>query len=283
MSATAIDGLSPLATDLQAQDPDRYLSTLFASSSLRPALFALYAFDHEIAKIRRVVREPMAGLIRLQWWRDALDAIGKGEVLAHPVVEGLSEACLGHDLDRQLLLTAIDARERDWDETPPRDCEALEHHLSAANGSIVKAAATLIGHHEPELLRIADQIGVGLGLLERLTWLAAEPTEDPPPCTPGSLLLEHGLIDSGTGGQGQPDLADRDEIDKIRQILRRRAQHHLSMARQGHFKVPRQLLPAFFPGTLAEIRLRNLDRSRNHPVLATAPYRLLWHWLCGRF
>jgi phytoene synthase len=77
MSATAIDGLSPLATDLQAQDPDRYLSTLFASSNLRPALFALYAFDHEIARIRHIVREPMAGLIRLQWWRDALDAIGK--------------------------------------------------------------------------------------------------------------------------------------------------------------------------------------------------------------
>ena len=40
----------------------------------RPAahLFALYAFNLEIARVREPVSEPMPGEIRLQWWRDAL-------------------------------------------------------------------------------------------------------------------------------------------------------------------------------------------------------------------
>src|ERR1043166_6070102 len=37
-------------------DPDRYFSTLFAPAGKRPFLFALYAFNHEIARIGEVVR-----------------------------------------------------------------------------------------------------------------------------------------------------------------------------------------------------------------------------------
>lgn len=284
MSATSVDGLSPLAVDLRAQDPDRYLSTLFVSSDHRRALFALYAFDHEIAKVRRVVREPMAGLIRFQWWRDALEAIGKGNVLAHPVVQGLSGAITEQDLDRDLLLTAIDAREREWEGTSPEDWEAFEAHLCAANGSIVKAAVLLFGQCRPEILAAADQVGMSLGLLERLTWLTADPAAHHPLLSlPRSLLLEHGLTEGDLDDEGQHQVAKRIKIDPVKQALLARAKHHLGMARQQRSLISRHLLPIFFPGTLAGIRLGNLDRSREHPALATAPYRLLWHWLRGSF
>lgn len=47
-------------------DPDRYFSALFAPADKRPLLFALYAFNHELARVGEVVREPMMGEIRLQ-------------------------------------------------------------------------------------------------------------------------------------------------------------------------------------------------------------------------
>jgi phytoene synthase len=53
-------------------DKDRYLATLFAPQSRHAALYALYAFNNEIARVREHIREPMAGEIRLQWWRDVL-------------------------------------------------------------------------------------------------------------------------------------------------------------------------------------------------------------------
>ncbi len=42
-------------------DHDRYLATLFAPAEHRDALYALYAFNVEIARVRDVARQPIAG------------------------------------------------------------------------------------------------------------------------------------------------------------------------------------------------------------------------------
>ena len=61
---------------VRAADKDRYLATLFAPERCRRALFALYAFNVEVARIRELAREPMPGEIRLQWWRDVFSSGG---------------------------------------------------------------------------------------------------------------------------------------------------------------------------------------------------------------
>ena len=55
--------LSTLQNLVQRHDPDRYLLSLFAPARHRAALWALYAFNHEIAKTREVVTETTMGLI----------------------------------------------------------------------------------------------------------------------------------------------------------------------------------------------------------------------------
>lgn len=273
---------------MRAQDPDRYLSTLFAPADLRDALFALYAFDHEIAKARRVVREPMAGLIRLQWWRDALDGIDRGEVLAHPVVQGLGRAIADHGLDRGHLDEAILAREREFEEGPPADLPAFERHLTRANGSVVRSALALLGGDEPGLLAAADRLGVSLGLLEALRRLGGlwegeqrgegEQREGQPLWLPAAWLADHGfqVIEQGQADQREP-------VDAIREVLAAQALRHLGDLRKDSQKIARRLLPAFFPGTLAEVHLRDGARSEQRLAVAAAPFRLLWCWLCGRF
>ena len=57
---------------VREEDRDRFLATLFAPARVRPALFALYAFDIEIAHVAARVSEPLAGEVRLQWWRDVV-------------------------------------------------------------------------------------------------------------------------------------------------------------------------------------------------------------------
>ena len=59
-------------------DKDRFLSCLFAPTDARPHLFALYAFNVEIARIRETVSEPQIGLVRQQWWLDTIDGIYAG-------------------------------------------------------------------------------------------------------------------------------------------------------------------------------------------------------------
>ena len=58
----------------------------------RDALLSLYAFNIEIARVRDLVREPMPGEIRLQWWREALAGERDTEAAAHPVAAALREA-----------------------------------------------------------------------------------------------------------------------------------------------------------------------------------------------
>ena len=73
---------------VRQQDPDRFLLSLFVPAKVRPALWALYAFNYEIAKTREVVSETATGLIRLTWWREAIDEIYQGRpVRQHQVVQ----------------------------------------------------------------------------------------------------------------------------------------------------------------------------------------------------
>ncbi len=48
-------GLSPLAALVRRHDRDRYQTVLFAPAGRREALFALYAFNYEIARVRETV------------------------------------------------------------------------------------------------------------------------------------------------------------------------------------------------------------------------------------
>src|SRR6185437_6571638 len=62
-----------LGASVRAADPDRYFSALFAPAGMRPLLFALYAFNAEVARVAETVREPMLSAIRLEWWRETVE------------------------------------------------------------------------------------------------------------------------------------------------------------------------------------------------------------------
>src|SRR3954470_19055619 len=80
--------LSPVAALVRRHDRDRYQTVLFAPAARREALFALYAFNYEIARVRESVTQPTLGLIRLEWWRENIAAAyGLGAVRRHPIVE----------------------------------------------------------------------------------------------------------------------------------------------------------------------------------------------------
>src|SRR6202161_2705983 len=79
-----------LAASVRAADPDRYFATLFAPAHRRPLLYALYAFNAEVAQVAESVREPMLGAIRLEWWRETAQGAAKGNPRPHDVARGLA-------------------------------------------------------------------------------------------------------------------------------------------------------------------------------------------------
>ena len=72
------DAFAYCEAQVRAGDRDRFLAALFAPAQHRAGLFALYAFNLEIARVREAARTPMAGEIRLQWWSDVLAGKARG-------------------------------------------------------------------------------------------------------------------------------------------------------------------------------------------------------------
>jgi hypothetical protein len=95
-------------------DRERFLGALFAPEPQRSGLLALFAFDNELARSRRVTSEPLLARIRLQWWRDAVrEAAAEAKPRAQPIVESLGETIKRHGLSVEKLIALVDAREEE--------------------------------------------------------------------------------------------------------------------------------------------------------------------------
>jgi NADH dehydrogenase [ubiquinone] 1 alpha subcomplex assembly factor 6 len=280
VSAAAAPG-SPCALLVRARHPDRYLATLFAAAAAREALFALYAFDHEIGRVRHVVSQPMPGLIRLQWWRDALAAIAADRPLAHPVVQALHQAFTNFAVPRARLECAIDARERELEEPPPATLAALERHLDGVSGEITRAALAILGADDAAAHEAGGRVGLVVGIADLLRGLDAD-LRHGRLLLPADLLTQHGSTLEPMPGPG-PALAP------VVATLVEAALAHLAAARAQRRAVPKAAQAALLPGTLAGAYLRRLRRAGHDPRAAPrqrsplAPLSLLWRHASASF
>jgi phytoene synthase len=131
---------------------DRYLATLFAPAEKRDALFALYAFDAEISRVRDLAREPMPGEIRLQWWREMLLGERASEAAGNPVAAAVMEVLAQHGLSSDLLVDLLEAHRFDLYDQPMSDLGALRSYASRTAGAIFTfSAAILAGKPDPTI------------------------------------------------------------------------------------------------------------------------------------
>ena len=89
-------------------DEDRWISSRFAPEVSRNALIALYALAYELARVRLVVSEEGTGLIRFQWWRDAINEIEAGKAREHDVAGALMEEVAAGRLKAGALQKLVD-------------------------------------------------------------------------------------------------------------------------------------------------------------------------------
>ena len=161
-------------------DPNRYIAALFAAEPARTDLFALYAFNLELATVREQVSEPLVGQIRLQWWRDTIGDIYRGATRETPVVRALKAAIERHSVPRVLFDSLIDARERDV-AGQPADLAELIAYAEATGGTLAMLGVEMLG--APEAAETARHAGTGwalTGLLRagRVPPLLADPVAD---------------------------------------------------------------------------------------------------------
>nr|WP_321986599.1 squalene/phytoene synthase family protein [uncultured Lichenicoccus sp.] len=164
-------GVAP--TDVaRLHDPDRFLTALFAPSSMRERLFVLIAFNHELVRAlemsaSRATAGPMAALIRLQWWRDVIEGRAGGHELAAP----LSRLLGAGSLPRAALLALIEAREAEAEGFGTM--QAWRDAMLAGPGGFQVAFAEALGETDPGLLARLRRIGAAYGAGAMLRHLPA--------------------------------------------------------------------------------------------------------------
>lgn len=263
-------------------DPDRYFATLFAPAGERADLFALYAFSHEIARIRELVSEPLPGEIRLQWWRDMLQGETRGDVRANPLAAALDDAIVRNRLPRPALVDLIDARVFDLYDDPMNSLKDLEGYCGETSSAIIRLACLILANgRDPGAAEAAGHAGVAyamVGLMRALPWHARRGQV----YLPRDLLDEYGVTrDDIVQGRGGPGL------DAVLARLRGLARERLDRTRDLEGTIPAAIKPAFLPLALLPSYLAQMERPDYDPfgVIVDMPqWRkqfILW-WRAGR-
>ncbi len=274
--------LSYCAREVRDHDHDRYLTALFAPADRREAIFALYAFNVEVARTREAVSEPILGQIRLQWWRETVEGIYRGEVREHPVVEALSEAVLRYDLGRASFERLLDARAADLDDAPPANLAALEAYAGATSGTLSELAMAVLGFAEGAPSRAAHLVGTAWALigLMRAVGFHAQAQR--------LYLPEDLLRDQGVERRAVLDLKPSEALTHVVRDVTRRAGDLIAEARALKGEVPRAARCGLLLAALADRYLNDFARAGYDPFALPAaaparPLRLTWQSLVGRY
>jgi phytoene synthase len=266
------DAFAYCAELVRANDRDRYLATLFAPAENRGALYALYAFSSEVARVREVARQPLPGEIRLQWWSDVLRGERSGEASANPVASALLAAIKQYHVAPSSLIDLIDARRFDLYDEAMAGIADLEAYARRTSSALFALAARILSGSEAEA--VAEPAGIAyaiVGLLRALPLHAARRQL----YVPAEILDPHQVrtedLFAGRSGPG---------LNAALAELRNLARQHLAAASNHMMELPKAALPAFLPLALVRPSLARLQRSDPFAPAEIAPWRrqwLIWH------
>ena len=219
--------LSPAAAITRRHDRDRFQTALFAPAARREALFALYAFNYQIARVREAVTQPMLGRIRLQWWRENIAAAYENNPARRDeIVEALTAVIRERRLTRAHFDRLIDAREADFDEDPPASLAALEAYAEGTSSQLVYLALEALGASDHAASEAGHHIGIAYalaGLLRALPLLIAAGR----PIIPADIAARAGL-----------DFSDHRGLRSSNAL--RAAVAEIAAAAEGHLRAARK-------------------------------------------
>ena len=251
-------------------DKDRFLATLFAPARCRGPLAALYAFNVETARVREVIREPMAGEIRLQWWRQALENSGSGEAMGSPIASALLDTIARFDLPVAPLVAMIEARAFDLYNDPMPTLAALEGYATATSSALIDLAARILGGPAIDVASAVRDAGQAYAVTALLRAF-------PRHASRGQLYLPLEILERH-GAPPEDVFAGRTTAALLAALaeLRAIAERHLEAFAKA--AIPPAAAPAFLPVAVVRLYLRALERFRREPfrVVEVPQWRRQW-------
>lgn len=239
---------------VKRSDPDRYWAALFAPPEKRPLLFALYAFNHEIARVGEAVREPMLGAIRLQWWREAVEGAREGKPREHDVVWALAEVFARTHPPMEMFETLLAARELDAGADMFKDMAALETYADATSGTLMRLAAAVLN---TDLGEGARDLGIAYALTGLLRAIPYHAGRNKTYLPVEMLAAERLSPEEIFAGRGR---------DKLKAVMNKVAQHaHEKLASARRFSIAPSAMPAALPAATSSAYLKQMTNPGFDP------------------
>jgi phytoene synthase len=263
--------LSYCADLVRRFDNDRFVTALFAPAAAREALFALYAFNVEVARIREQVREPLLGQMRLTWWRDALLRLYDGAADAGgapaPIAGQPVLAALAASVDRRRVgfddfARLIEGRFADMEDRAPADMAALTAYAEATAASLVHLALQALAADGGAARAAGRHVGIAWGLVGLLRAV-------PHHARAGRIYLPADL--NRAAGLDVWSLFAKGPVDGLAAVVAEvagAAADHLARGRALAAEVPAAAFPALLPARLADGYLARLRQAGFNPFAA---------------
>ena len=260
-------------------DPDRSIAASFAPRGPRADLFALYAFNAELARVAELVSEPGLGAIRLQWWREAIERAANGEATGHPVADAVGDLLGRGKVSRERIVGLIDARGFDVETRIMPDGAALYAYLHDTAAALFALAAETMGVKNASVEQAATAGGTAYGLTGLMRALPVHAARGLV-FLPADQLRRHGITPeqllSGRTSDG---------LGQLLAELRATAREALREAEALIAELDISARTAFVPLSLVDPYLAAMEKSGRDPLHEIAdinPLYRLWRMACWR-
>lgn len=279
-------------------DYHHYLCLLELPPNMRKAAFALRAFNVETARAMDVASDPKIGLMRLLWWKEAIDKIFSNKLIEHPVTRALASVISEHKVSKNWLKRSVEARIDDANREVtdiPETLEVLERYAEDTASTILYSTLQSGGIRSTLADHAASHIGKASGLLLLIKSLPYHASKNRHfPYIPAEVAEKHGLLVNHSGQQ-EIRLDSREDLCNAVFEMASVANAHLLKARELCGTVPTEACPVLLPAVPAGVILDTLKRVQfdvfdprlTHGILGIPPLwfqlKLKWYSLRGKY
>ncbi|XP_061304056.1 NADH dehydrogenase (ubiquinone) complex I, assembly factor 6 isoform X2 [Pezoporus occidentalis] len=215
-------------------------------------------------QIKDSITQKTTGLMRMQFWRDAVEGIYCDNPPHQPIATELWRAVKRHNLTKMWFMKIIDEREKNLDDRAYRNIQELEKYAENTQSALLYLTLEMLGVRDVHADHAASHIGKAQGIV---TCLRATPYH----CTRQKVFLPMDVC--MLHGVSQEDFLRGKQEKNVRDVIydiASQAHIHLEHARSFSKKVPVKAYPAFFCTVALDdylCNVRKVDFNIFHPSL----------------
>ncbi|THU87048.1 hypothetical protein K435DRAFT_745713 [Dendrothele bispora CBS 962.96] len=247
---------------VQKYDYEGYLISPFFPKELQGGYFALKAFYVELAMIQDNVSNPTIGMMRMQFWRDAIKAISDGNPPKHPIALALYDTSQRANLPTYHLKRIIDARDAELQTPAHLTIDSLTAHAESTSSTFLYLLLSMLSLPSSELSHAASHLGVAQTITTLIRALPFH-AQRGRMVIPAEITAKHGVVQEEVFRKGPSTAGIDDAVFEFATV----ANDHLATARsmfeQKGFdgRVPANAMSVFLAGVPVSSILKRLEEA----------------------